>query len=915
MASDDPPRRKPQLSDLDEEHRPNLEGLLSFSTEDVARLAEEIHMDVIQAVDGGEEGTIQLRNIALGADQDIPMPEVYRWFKQCFDSEWSPGQDIREWKLEETQKTFSRRVANIRYLLRHTTATDNGHETYEKHTTNVLAATQQFFRMADDFYSLMNRAKKASTFQRKYNLSTIDTTKIDEVSIATFSVAVPNPSDKRKVQESSLQMLVRRLIERLSGEWFRRADGYYFDAVLAGNWQYKAYAYAPKFTIEQFVNEMTSPSRDYESFLWSTSPPNNFSQAVQILSDRRIVETPDLVEHKTFRSFAGDILGRGAGIYCCRSDMFFEYARNYDATPSWQATADDIRARRGLLEAREGAYDCVAPTPDDTCIIQIDDVFPFDVERETLQAFQSHEEPDGYFPSLWREGDAFECMEKHRIDAPALARAIAEAPSVSLKRGSSRMPLHDDSCWCFLSYDAQNPFLDTEVHELVLEPDLHRALLDETPRFGRAACQDERTRVVERMAGLSESTHRRLCAALDAVEDPVAQKLIHEGSVFVKSDDHSWILAPRIHHPMAPRRMLTRADYDAALEGVTPPQWTKYSWVEHEGRRFCIHSGRVWDECGAKEIDHIYACQDFAKYDRFFLYALKGRLFFEVGELDRHQMSFFIEGVGGCGKSTIITAQMAFFPVHVRGVLSSNVEVVFGMSEVLMQGKARVIFCNETAKDFKLRQEDWQTSVSGEVGSFPVKNGKPLRIKCTAQHMWVGNSAPLTFDNLQGQVSRRLAGVLMRNKVTPRDPSIMDSIMRKLGELLRKESLAYETFVEVTADRDPMSVVEELPPAFRHFTDRLECNTDTVKAFLRTDHVVLGDQMSHVCLLKDFHEAWKKWVEDNGYQKKPRWSDDVYANAFADNHIQTDRRDFTDTNGVVIHNAQIVLGVKLNDVV
>ena len=85
-----------------------------------------------------------------------------------------------------------------------------------------------------------------------------------------------------------------------------------------------------------------------------------------------------------------------------------------------------------------------------------------------------------------------------------------------------------------------------------------------------------------------------------------------------------------------------------------------------------------------------------------------------------------------------------FWPPHRTGIMSSNIEAKFGMSQVLRNGKTLAIFCNEVSADLNLVQEEWQTSCSGEEGSYAVKHGAPLQCKCLAQHFWVGNMFPCT---------------------------------------------------------------------------------------------------------------------------------------------------------------------------
>ena len=151
--------------------------------------------------------------------------------------------------------------------------------------------------------------------------------------------------------------------------------------------------------------------------------------------------------------------------------------------------------------------------------------------------------------------------------------------------------------------------------------------------------------------------------------------------------------------------------------------------------------------------------------DCFHLYALKGRLFFEVAERDKTEQTLLIIGTGGSGKSTDLKAQMQFWPHWLRGVLTANIQAQFGMSAVARGGKARVIFCNEMNGDPSVTQEEWQTGCSGEWGSYAVKfQQNPLIMRWIAQMFWVGNKAPVDkWNNLQKQVARRLPGVSLNS--------------------------------------------------------------------------------------------------------------------------------------------------------
>lgn len=320
--------------------------------------------------------------------------------------------------------------------------------------------------------------------------------------------------------------------------------------------------------------------------------------------------------------------------------------------------------------------------------------------------------------------------------------------------------------------------------------------------------------------------------------------------------------------------------------GVLPRSFDVHShYLTHGGRCFVVDTGRECFDCNTEEIDHIYRCQKFCDHDVFYLYGLKGRLLFRVGEKDRHQLTLFLEGYGGCGKSTIMNAQMGFHPPHKRGVLSSNIEPLFGMSQVMKNGESEVIFCNEVATDLALKQEEWQISTGGEFGSYAVKNGKPCVIKCKAQHMWVGNSKP-GFKNDQNQMGRRLGAVLMPYPVRPRDGGIPDVLDRKMGHLLRREVVSYRQFVRATGTCDPMSVPEKLPPAFRDYHERLRRETDPVQDFVKDGSFVERCEADQGFItMERFRELYEAFRVKHNMGKSVRWTEAVYRPAFNEHGI------------------------------
>ena len=301
-------------------------------------------------------------------------------------------------------------------------------------------------------------------------------------------------------------------------------------------------------------------------------------------------------------------------------------------------------------------------------------------------------------------------------------------------------------------------------------------------------------------------------------------------------------------------------------------------------------------------------------HDAFMLYACQGRLFFDVGELDRYEFTWMLEGIGGCGKSTVMKVTQLYWPPHLRGILSSNMQPQFGLAAVSRGGRARIICCNEVSEALQVVQEEWQTSVSGEWGSYAVNNQQELLVLSGARSTSGWEQFPRTFNNLAGQVSRRLAGVLMTYPVQPRDGTIFDRIRRsKLGALQRKVTLAYHEFVAIHGTTDPMSTPERLPPAFAAYYRRSMRETNPFEDFLGNGEYVVVDPEGGRMLLTRLRELYNDFLADNDRRPSARWGEDLYRGPFAQRAITVVQLPEVTIDGECHTNAKVALGVRPAD--
>lgn len=729
----------------------------------------------------------------------------------------------------------------------------------------------------------------------------------DDMDVWNQNVLVHNDNNFTNFQRLILHL--RKVLESLN---YRRADGKLFEKTLTKT-RYPTFAFQEVMTIKEFVAKFTNYMYDLKAWNWSTNPSSNFSAVIDYMKTRPLPEAPDLEEKRNLRSYEGDCYGRGAGVYDSSSDMFFPY----DQQDNWSVLAANVTESRRRFNSD---YVCTPPGMSDVCVTHLNTTFPYNIYHEMMEDFKETTTEETTTEGLnvaplhayWRYADEFECSNKEdEITTNTLVEKLTEV--VTSLGGASALRASVDYLPPLLGYlwvvrdkssiiknlnprkdgDNVTPPPKYDTTNWLDDPDMLRVLKERDtsgkPLFFDPPLGEGRV-TAETWIGDKSATDSEIYVSM----------LLPQRRVRAKLPTGFWEQKPELRDVV-----VTANSFVRIVLGPNDVLFLK------------IDKGRTSMECPTPDIDHIYTCQKFTDHDKFMLYALKGRLFFQVGERDRHQMCFMLEGIGGCGKSTILTVQMSFWPPHLRGVLSSNIQAQFGVAAVAKNGKAMVVFCNEVASDLNLLQEEWQTMVSGEWGSFAIKfEQDPLVLQWTAQQFWVGNTKPLKFKNTQGQVSRRLAGVLMPHPVKPRDGNIIFKMKQDMGHLQRREILAYEEFLAITGSIDPMSLPNELPPAFAEFYRAGRRATDPIEDFLsNTDYILClqdvkdGETDKFVMLMKEFRELYGRFRMENELGRSGRWSSEVYRTPFNDRGIKVvKKREFT-LKGVEYTNVDIIYGL------
>lgn len=633
---------------------------------------------------------------------------------------------------------------------------------------------------------------------------------------------------------TSFQRLVCYIREVLQERRYKRVREEFFSRITLPN-KCSTLAFKKEISVNDFVAAHCTIDH-WQSWLWSTNPPHNFKQVVTYFTERPLAEAPDLVEQLHLRSYAGDRYGFGAGVYDCSTDVFWPYA---DKT-SWSTFARFVQdVRRSTTDA---AYECAPPDErTDVCVVHLNVPFYHDTLEE---ARELNARVRGYL--AWREADDFECTNAaHELTGGAAAKLAAALHERIAPNAPPETPFLGRKWGVVTNVDALQE--DRLVRDAALEAKI-------ASLFG-VVHSEPQTLAREDVAGV------------DLTEDS-----------YVEVGGERWM--PVHEPPMCPRVVLTDAEWNdlgCAAADVGPRSYVVHRAEPAAPRYFRVDAGCTWRDCVTPELDHIFHCQKFTAHDRFMIYALLGRLFFKVGERDNFEMTLFFEGIAGSGKSTILKAMQEFWPPHLRAVLSSNMQPQFGMSSL---AHAAICICSEVSQDLNLPQEEWQSAVSGEWVNLAVKHESPIVLKWTSQFLFAGNQFPKVWNNGQGQVSRRLAGVGLYHPVKPRDGRIAALIQQGAAVLQRKCVLAYAEFLRIHSTIDPMSQPKLLPPAFCDYYLKGRRNSDNMEGFLSDGAYVKVEEGAHM-LLSDVRALYDVYRAKEGVSGSIKWGEDLYRTPFA----------------------------------
>ena len=213
-------------------------------------------------------------------------------------------------------------------------------------------------------------------------------------------------------------------------------------------------------------------------------------------------------------------------------------------------------------------------------------------------------------------------------------------------------------------------------------------------------------------------------------------------------------------------------EFDDANSAIDNPHWRAsfYTYESNEFKNldqtivsskyfdldFEDYSNKDWREIPTPFFDSILKYQQLNKDVCEWVFALGGRLCFDVNEIDKWQCIPFLKGVARSGKSTLITKVFRkFYCTEDVKTLSNNVERKFGLSAIM---DGFMFIAPEIKGDLALEQAEFQSIVSGEDVSIAVKHEKAQSFEWTVPGILGGNEVPNWRDN-SGSILRRVLTV------------------------------------------------------------------------------------------------------------------------------------------------------------
>lgn len=278
---------------------------------------------------------------------------------------------------------------------------------------------------------------------------------------------------------------------------------------------------------------------------------------------------------------------------------------------------------------------------------------------------------------------------------------------------------------------------------------------------------------------------------------------------------------------------------DANFGKIVPVTRTAVKFLNCEfDLNLCHYDVTNFAEIETDILDQIFTTQELDPRVVKIIYAFMGRCLYNLAQYDEWETLMFIKGKAGSGKSTLGRIIKEFFPEEDVGILSTNVEPLFGLAPLYDK---LVMFCLEVKKDFRLNQALLQSMISAEPISMPVKHKDPIFAVWKVPFMFFGNELASCWRDASGSLARRFVIVEFEKIVPNTDTKLLQKIRQNLASILVKINLAYRALVQTVQSNSLHSFLYRNVKYFNDTTRRFVNDTSPVLEFINSGEMELGD--------------------------------------------------------------------------
>jgi phage/plasmid-associated DNA primase len=309
-----------------------------------------------------------------------------------------------------------------------------------------------------------------------------------------------------------------------------------------------------------------------------------------------------------------------------------------------------------------------------------------------------------------------------------------------------------------------------------------------------------------------------------------------------------------------------------------------------------------WFHISTPTFEKILLDQGLISPVRALVYALTGRLFYEVNQEDTWEVIFFIKGVAQSGKSSIGNVAKKFFQTDDVAVMSSNIEQKFGLAPI--SGKMLFI-CFEVTKSWSLPRADFQCLISGEELSLAWKHENAKTVKWKVPGLLLGNEIGPWVDSA-GSIVRRLLVCEFKKRIVESDPDMHSKLNEELPRLMLKCQQAYMSAIIMFKGH---GIWEKVPNYFKEVREKIASNTNPIREFItKSNAVILDADLSMPYFM--FDQYFNEYTKQKHY-KNLQFSQDEYDDIFGQMGIKIESKT-EEWEGTRIH-GRFLMGLGLRD--